>query len=77
MSEIESRPIDVVMRFHNFDEFWDPFLDGQGPAPGYVVGLDEDEREALRERLQATVPVDADGSINLTARAWAVRGRRA
>jgi hypothetical protein len=46
------------------------------PAPGYVGALDDRRRSALRERLEATLPVAADGSISLTTRAWAVRGRR-
>ena len=52
------------------------FLAGTGPAPAYVAGLpDEDDRAALREavRRPAAHPAD-DGSISLTARAWAVRG---
>ncbi len=36
--------------------------------------LGEDHRAALRERLRAPLPAAPDGSIRLTARAWAVRG---
>ena len=42
------------------------------PAPAYCKALDEDRRAALRERLRATLPTAADGSIPLTARAWVV-----
>jgi hypothetical protein len=41
-----------------------------------VTSLGEDERTALRETLRARVLVADDGSIHLTARVWAVRGRR-
>ena len=71
----EARCIDVPTRFQNFDDYWSPFLGGQGPAPGYAMSLDEDRRTALREKIRAALPIAADGSIDLTARAWAVRGR--
>ncbi|THF86533.1 methyltransferase domain-containing protein [Deinococcus sp. KSM4-11] len=69
-------PIDVPTPFRTFDEYWTPFLGGEGPAPGYTMTLDDARRDALRERLRAALPVQPDGSIHLTARAWAVRGRR-
>ncbi len=66
--------IDIPTRFANFDDFWQPFLGGQGPAPAYVVSLGEIARARLRNRLHERLPVAADGSISLTARAWAIRG---
>lgn len=38
------------------------------------MSLDDDRRQRLREHLRDVLPVAADGSINLMARAWAVRG---
>lgn len=73
---VASRPIEIPTRFADFDDFWAPFLGGTGPAPGYVATLDDEGRTALRERLRASVPTEPDGSIPLSARAWAVRGRR-
>lgn len=46
--DIESRPIDVPTTFTSFDDYWQPFLGGQGPAPGYVAGLSAEHRERLR-----------------------------
>lgn len=69
------RAIDVPTHFADFDDFWSPFLAGQGPAPAYAMSLPEADRDALRELLRARLPVEADGSIALSARAWAVRGR--
>jgi SAM-dependent methyltransferase len=74
LRDVSVRAIDVATRFANFDDYWAPFLGGQGPAPGYALSLDEVRREALRERLRATLPTAPDGSIDLVARAWAVRG---
>ncbi|GHE76124.1 hypothetical protein GCM10017778_72350 [Streptomyces vinaceus] len=59
-----------------FADLWEPFTAGQGPAPGYVAGLTEPTRDRLRDRLRDTVPTRPDGSIALTARAWAIQGRK-
>ena len=75
LADVCSRPIDVPTVFRDFDDYWRPFLGGQGPAPGYAMSLDEEPRTALRERIRAALPVSRDGSISLVARAWAVRGR--
>ena len=72
--EVAGRPIEVPTRFRDFDDYWTPFLGGQGPAPGYAMALDEGRRAALREELRARLPVAGDGSIPLVARAWAARG---
>ena len=74
--EVEVRAIDVPAVFRNFEDYWEPFLSGQGPAPGYCVSLPEDRRVALREKLRQTLPVALDGTIPLTIRAWAARGAR-
>jgi SAM-dependent methyltransferase len=76
LAAVETRAIDVPTVFRDFDDFWSPFLGGQGPAPGYCVSLSDAARAALRERLRASLPARPDGSIHLTARAWAVRGRK-
>lgn len=73
-SGVELRIIDVPTVFRTFDDYWTPFLGGQGPAPGYCARLAPDRREALRLRLHAALPVQPDGSIHLIARAFAVRG---
>jgi SAM-dependent methyltransferase len=73
---VETRAIDVPTHFRDFDDYWTPFLGGQAPAPAYCMSLSEESRAALRERLRASLPTEADGSISLIARAWAVRGRK-
>ena len=76
LADVSVRPIDVWTVFADFDDYWQPFLGGQGPAPSYVMSLDADDRAALRERLRAELPTAADGSIPLLARSWAVQGVR-
>jgi hypothetical protein len=75
LSHVEARPIDVRTRFRDFDDYWSPFLGGQAPAPAYAMSLAEDRRLALRDHIRSHLPIGADGSIDLVARAWAVRGR--
>lgn len=77
LREVEARAIDVPTAFRDFEDYWAPFLGGQGPAPGYVASLPEEPRTELREHLRKTLPTGPDGSICLTARAWAVRGVKA
>ena len=72
---LETRSIDVPTVFADFDDFWSPFLGGQGPAPGYATALSEGARAALRKRLRQSLPAAPDGRIALIARALAVRGR--
>lgn len=74
--DIEGRAIDIPTIFRDFDDYWSPFLGGQGPAPGYVASLTVEERAELREYLRRELPAVRDGSIHLIARAWAMRGRR-
>jgi hypothetical protein len=62
--------------FSDFDDYWTPFLGGTGPAPTYVTALEPDARERLRALLDERLPRNADGTIPLVARAWAVRARR-
>jgi SAM-dependent methyltransferase len=73
---VEIRPIDVATRFEDFNDYWSPFLGGQGPAPGYAMSLSEEHRARLADRIRAALPIADDGSINLIARAWAIRGRK-
>jgi SAM-dependent methyltransferase len=74
LGEVKTAPLDVPAQFAGFDDYWQPFLGGQGPAPAYAMSLDEDQRAALRASLQSALPTAADGSIALRARAWAVCG---
>jgi len=73
---IEVRTIEVPTVFRDFDDYWTPFLGGQAPAPAYCMSLSEEERTRLRERLRESLPIQPDGSIPLTACAWAVKGRK-
>lgn len=74
LKDVMVREIEVPTVFRDFDDYWSPFMGGQGPASGYAVSLSEDRQSELRERLRAALPIAADGTLHLAARAWAVRG---
>jgi SAM-dependent methyltransferase len=71
---VETREIVVPTVFTSFDDYWQPFLGGQGPAPTYLQSLDWADQAAMREGIRERLPIEADGSIRLTARAWAAIG---
>jgi SAM-dependent methyltransferase len=75
LEHIEVRAIDIPTPFASFEEYWSPFLGGQGSAPAYAMSLEESARVRLRESLRERIPVLADGSILMTARAWAIQAR--
>ena len=74
LAEVTSRAIEVPTVFRSFDDYWAPFLGGQGPAPTFLASLDEGTRERIRTVLTGRLVPAADGTIPLVARAWAVRG---
>jgi SAM-dependent methyltransferase len=76
LDEVTVHAIDVPTVFADFDDYWGPFLGGQGPGPGYAMSLTGANRRALRDLLRDRLPSGPDGSIPLTARAWAVRGTK-
>lgn len=71
---IQVAAVDILTQFVSFEDYWQPFLGGQGSAPSYVRTLDEAAVARLRERLREKTPVKEDGTISLIARAWAIRG---
>ncbi len=74
--QVRTRDLEVPLVFTGVDDYWVPFLGGTGPAPAYVAGLPEAARARLRDEVVDRLPVRADGTVHLTARAFAVRGSR-
>jgi SAM-dependent methyltransferase len=72
LSDVSTSRIEVRTQFASFDDYWDPFLSGQGPAPTYVSNLNASNRHQIRERLRNSF--SSDGSLDLTARAWVATG---
>ncbi|MEU4191334.1 class I SAM-dependent methyltransferase [Kribbella sp. NPDC026611] len=71
---MHTREIVVPTVFASFDDYWQPFLGGQGVAPAYLRSLSPADQAALEEEVRSRLPIEADGSIKLTARAWAALG---
>jgi SAM-dependent methyltransferase len=70
----EAAPIDVSRHYESFAELWDSFELGAGPAGAYCVTLPAETRDALRDEYRRRIG-DPQGSFELEAQAWAVRGR--
>ena len=75
-SRVGVEPLEVATRFQDFDDYWIPFVGGPGPAPGYLSSLPAQRQQDLASRLIATLPRNKDGSIALTAKAWAARAEK-
>ena len=73
LREIDVLAIDVKADFGSYEDYWAPFLGGQGPAPAYAMSLSEANRSRLREKLRSKLKSGSGGAISLTARAWAIR----
>lgn len=72
LTEIQEATLSVSLEHPTFDDWWQPFTLGVGPAGAHVASLDADGRAELRERCRMRLP---DAPFVLTARAWAARGR--
>ena len=69
---IQPDSLTVGVRYANFDEWWQPFTLGVGPAGAYVASLAADRRRALREQCRRLLPA---GPVEVSATAWAVTCR--
>jgi len=72
LHDIAATALTVNREHPSFDDWWEPYTLGVGPAGSYVARLDEDQRAELRERCRALLP---DAPFTQTARAWTARGR--
>lgn len=71
LGEVVGGVLEVPMHFSSFADYWDPFLLGIGPAGDHVLGLDDEEREALRAELERRL---GSGAVEMTSTARWVRG---
>jgi hypothetical protein len=73
--DVQEQPLDIEMRFESFEDYWQPFLYGQGPAGAFAASLDSAALQRLRSELKRRLSVSEENvSFVLPARAWAVRG---
>jgi SAM-dependent methyltransferase len=71
LHEIQETVLSVSLEHPSFEEWWEPFTRGVGPAGSHVAGLDAERQAELRERCRTLLPI---APFVLTARAWATRG---
>jgi SAM-dependent methyltransferase len=71
LGDVASRTVEADLELASFDEWWEPFTGGVGPAGAYVAALSPERQVELRERCRAALP---SGPFTVTARAWAARG---
>jgi SAM-dependent methyltransferase len=71
LHEIEESALEVHVEHGSFDEWWEPFKLGVGPAGAYAAGLDAERQAELRELCRELQPA---APFVVTARAWAARG---
>jgi SAM-dependent methyltransferase len=75
LENVREQPLDIVLPFASFADYWDPFLLGQGPAGSYARSISSDRLQALRDKVKRRLPVAQDeAGFVLPARAWTVRG---
>lgn len=71
LAQVAETALTANVEHPSFDEWWEPFTGGVGPAGAYVAGLDPERQGALRERCRSRLPL---GPFVVTAIAWAARG---
>ena len=71
LREIEPSIEAADLEHATFDEWWEPFTLGVGPAGAHVVSLELAAQADLRERCRGIL---GSGPFTIRARAWAARG---
>lgn len=72
LRDVEVSELAVTVTHPTFDEWWQPYLHGVGPAGEAVASLDADRKQQMEQTLRRNL---GDGPFDLTAVAWAGRGR--
>lgn len=73
LRDVQSTALEVTVTHQDFDDWWEPFTRGVGPAGSYVSSLDPPARDQLEDALRRRLP---DGPFATPARAWTAWGRR-
>jgi len=71
LREIEEIPLEVSSEHQTFEDWWEPYTFGVGPAGAFAAGLDSERQAELRELCRERLP---EAPFVLTASAWAARG---
>lgn len=71
LTSVRETTFKASVQFASFDEWWEPFTLGVGPAGAYAETLEEPARKELRARCQHLFPT---APFTLNTVAWAARG---
>jgi hypothetical protein len=71
LREVQETTVAADLEHQSFEEWWEPFTGGVGPAGSYVTSLDPEGQAALRDICRAMLP---HAPFVIAARAWAVCG---
>jgi SAM-dependent methyltransferase len=71
LNDVTESALTASADYADFDDFWEPFTFGIGPAGQYLASRSDADRERVREACRAELP---DGPFSLQARAWCARG---
>ena len=71
LRDVEETALSASIDYTTFEEWWEPYTLGVGPAGAYAKRLDERRLSELRERSREQLP---DAPFTLTAYAWTARG---
>jgi SAM-dependent methyltransferase len=74
LEDVEAAPLDVSIRYESFSELWSTFELGVGPAGEFYASLPDASRDVVRDDYRRRLR-SPDGSFDLPAQAWALRGR--
>jgi SAM-dependent methyltransferase len=75
LENVQEHPLDIIMRFDSFADYWEPFLLGQGPAGAYIRTVEGDRLQVLRSAVKRRLGLASESEpFALPSRVWAVRG---
>ena len=72
LTRVESPSLTVKVACPTFDDWWEPYTLGVGPAGDYVARLDDAQRDDLRRRCAQALP---PAPFEVSASAWCVVAR--
>jgi len=72
LDRAQAATLGIRVQHASFEQWWEPFTLGVGPAGAYVASLDQEHRAALREHCRQLLPA---GHVEVSAIAWAAKCR--
>lgn len=72
LTDVWDGALTIRVEFDTFDQWWQPFTLGVGPAGAYVASLSDDARDRLADHCRELLP---DVPFGIDATAWAATGR--